>query len=116
LLWIVTYVALYQNYGLVVLDFSLFAKYPETKSGFPSLAGLDNVAVLSSPATVVQAENLRKGLDTIVSNIGNAGGLDAALSSLASKHTARGVSADYFKVTHTTIFCYYSIGCFNFEK
>ena len=46
--------------------FRLFTKYPETKSGFPSLAGLDNVAVLSSPATVVQTENLRKGLDTIV--------------------------------------------------
>ena len=77
----------------------MFDNYPETKGGFPSLAGLDNVAVLSSPATVVQAENLRKGLDTIVSNIGNAEGLDAALSSLASKHTSRGVSADYFKVT-----------------
>ena len=56
--------------------FRLFTKYPETKSGFPSLAGLANAAVLSSPATVVQAENLRKGLDTIVSNIGNDGGLE----------------------------------------
>lgn len=88
----------FSSSAFIQYNFRLFAKYPETQSDFPALAGLDSGSLKSSPNTVAQFENVRKGLESMVSNLGNASGLDAAAAKLAATHKDRSMPAANFQV------------------
>lgn len=79
--------------------FRLFKKYPDAQEEFPSMAGQDEAALRANPALAQQAENLRKGMDSLIMNLSNKDALDFAMEKLATRHKEREMDEEYFKAS-----------------